>query len=284
MLIGLDRFSELVGGLDHPECAAWGPEGYFYAGGEGGQIYRIGVNGSKTVLANTGGFILGVCLDGRSNVYACDVGNHAVMRITPLGEVEAYSMGAASEPMNAPNGLVFDRHGNLWVTDSGERGRQNGRLFRVAPGGGATERIDTGLADNPNGLAIDPQGRYLYAVLTDTRQVVRAALPEDPGGGLGALEEIARFDQAIPDGLAFDMAGSLYVGCMAPNVIYRLTAEGVLDVLAEDWEHHTLAAPVNIAFGGEDMRTLAVANFARWGLVQAQMEVPGARLHYPHMA
>lgn len=283
MLFGLERFSELVGGLDHPECVAWGPDGHFYAGGEAGQIYRIGVDGSKTVLANTGGFLLGVCLDGRDNVYACDVGNHAVLRITPLGEVAAYSMGTAEAPMNAPNGLVFDRHGNLWVTDSGERGRRNGRLFHVAPGG-VTERIDIDLVDNPNGLAIDPQSRYLYAVLTDTCQVMRAALPEDPGGALGAPEEIVRFaagNRAIPDGLAFDVAGSLYIGCMAPNVIYRLTAEDVLDVLAEDWEHNILATPVNVAFGGEDMRTLAVANFARWGLVQARMDVPGARLNYP---
>ena len=28
-------------GLDHPECITWGCDGYAYAGGEAGQIYRI---------------------------------------------------------------------------------------------------------------------------------------------------------------------------------------------------------------------------------------------------
>ncbi len=28
-------------GLDHPECIAWGCDGYAYAGGEAGQFYRI---------------------------------------------------------------------------------------------------------------------------------------------------------------------------------------------------------------------------------------------------
>ena len=28
-------------GLDHAECIAWGCDGYAYAGGEAGQIYRI---------------------------------------------------------------------------------------------------------------------------------------------------------------------------------------------------------------------------------------------------
>ena len=30
-------------GLDHPECVAWGCDGYAYAGGEAGQIYRIDI-------------------------------------------------------------------------------------------------------------------------------------------------------------------------------------------------------------------------------------------------
>ena len=39
------QISAIIGdfgsGLDHPECIAWGCDGYAYAGGEAGQIYRI---------------------------------------------------------------------------------------------------------------------------------------------------------------------------------------------------------------------------------------------------
>ena len=42
----LDGFTTFATGLDHPEGAAWGPDGRIYAGGEAGQIYAIGLDGS----------------------------------------------------------------------------------------------------------------------------------------------------------------------------------------------------------------------------------------------
>ena len=35
--------SVFLDGLDHPEGVAWGPDGFIYAGGEIGQIYRINI-------------------------------------------------------------------------------------------------------------------------------------------------------------------------------------------------------------------------------------------------
>ena len=51
----LDAFTELAGGLDHPEGVTLGPDGLVYAGGEAGQIFRIGADGWVTELASTGG-------------------------------------------------------------------------------------------------------------------------------------------------------------------------------------------------------------------------------------
>src|SRR4051794_24582783 len=77
-LLTLADVSVLAEGLDHPECVAWGQDGYVYAGGEAGQIYRIGLDGQLTEFASTGGFTLGICLDGDGNIYTCDCKKQAV--------------------------------------------------------------------------------------------------------------------------------------------------------------------------------------------------------------
>ena len=86
------QVSVLVDGLDHPEGIAWGLDGYAYAGGEAGQLYRIDIEGQEAVqIADTGGFLLGLALDASHNIYACDTGNSAVMKITQDGAVSVYS-------------------------------------------------------------------------------------------------------------------------------------------------------------------------------------------------
>src|SRR5690348_3293556 len=81
-------------GLDHPESVTFGPDGYVYAGGEAGQIYRIALDtGEVSQIGSTGGFVLGVVTDGDRNVYSCDMVRRAVMRTTPSGDTTVYSSG-----------------------------------------------------------------------------------------------------------------------------------------------------------------------------------------------
>ena len=79
------------GDLDHPEGVTWGPDGYAYAGGEAGQIYRIDVEArTYEQIATLEGFVAGLCCDRDANIYACDIGAHKVMRVEAGG-------GAVSE-------------------------------------------------------------------------------------------------------------------------------------------------------------------------------------------
>ena len=98
---------------------------------------------------------------------------------------------------------------------------------------------------------------------------------------LGPPEKVVDLPGTVPDGVAFDAAGNLFISCYTPDIIFRFSPQGDLKVLTQDPLHVTLASPTNIAFCGEDRRTLVCANLGRWHLSKTQMVEPGAPLHYP---
>ncbi len=276
-LMALDDFESFADGLDHPEGVACGPDGTIWAGGEAGQVYRVSPDGAVEEVANTGGFVLGMCHDAAGRIYACDNGRHEVVRVGLDGSVETYSAGAPDRPMRTPNYPVFDADGNLYVSDSGSWKGDDGCVFVVRPGG-ATEVLTTETRAFPNGMALDPAGEKLYVVLSLLPGVVAVDLRPE---GSRRVETVVELPRTVPDGLAFDAEGNLFISCYSPSAIYRLTPGGELALVAEDWQSTLLAAPTNIAFCGPERKSLVVASFARWHLARAEMAVAGHPLHYP---
>ena len=276
------QLSVLVDGLDHPEGVACGPDGGVYAGGEAGQVYRIDIDRAEfTEFANTGGFVLGMALDSAGNVYACDLVNACVHKITPEGEVSVYSTGPSSEPMAVPNYPAFDTQGNLYVCDSGGWKEDSGRIFKVAPGGDAIV-WDRTLKTFPNGLCIGPNGDSLYVAMSlNSPRIARVEIL--PDGSAGNIETVVELPRTVPDGVAFDTDGNLYVSCYRPDIIYRLSPEGELEVLAEDFEGTAMAAPTNIAFSGPSRDILLGCNLGRWHITRYEAGATGLRLHYPDL-
>lgn len=275
-LLPLSHFEPFVDGLDHPECVTWDPGGYVYAGGEAGQIYRVTLDGHVEEIASTGGFILGLCLDGDRNVYACDMGRRAIMRISSSGEVSTYFAGLAGQPLVSPNYPVFDRSGNLYVSDSGDLHKENGRVWVIRPGG-VGELLRDDVNGFPNGLAIDSEDRYLYVVASTMPGVVRVPLQGGPA------ESVATLEGKVPDGIALAADGTVYVACYAPDEILSIKPGGEVEVVASDWERVVLAAPTNVAFCGPDLDVLVVASLGRWHLTKAKLTVKGQPYNYPKL-
>ena len=274
------QVSVFVEGLDHPEGIVWGLDGYAYAGGEAGQLYRIDMEKREVEqVADTGGFLLGLALDAHHNVYACDVGNKAVMKITQGGDVSVYSRGTPGAPFRVPNYPAFDADGNLYVCESGEWHADNGMVYRIRPGG-ETEVWDRRPRQFPNGLCMSPDGEHLYVAMSvNPPRVDRIRIEAD--GNPGVRETVAEFPRTVPDGLAFDTDGNLYVSMYRPDVIYRVTPHGQLDVLAEDYEGTLIAAPTNIAFCRRDRDMLLGANIGRWHITRYDAGATGQPLNYP---
>lgn len=272
--IPLAGFRIIADGLDHPECVATGPDGQLYAGGEAGQIYRIDPDGAHEI-ANTGGFVLGICLDADGNIYAGDLKRHEVVRITPEGTIARHG-----GPIGVPNYPVFTADGHLLVSDSGAWDADGGRLVRIAPDG-SMETVDVEARAFPNGLAISPDGEWLYLVLSTVPGVARVRL--DGSQPRGAVEVVVELPLQVPDGLAFCADGSLLIACYTPDVIYRWDGHE-LTVLAFDHFRTTIAAPTNVAFHGPGLSRLAVASLGRWHLLETHLAGTGAPLNYPKLS
>jgi sugar lactone lactonase YvrE len=259
----------LANGLDHPEGVVWSPAaGAVYAGGEAGQLYRFELDGGpiETVTTVAGGFLLGMAVDAAGTVYACDAHAGFVQRITPDGEVAPFG-----ERIGYPNFPAFDHDGNLWVTDSGAWDEVSGGLVRIAPDG-ATERVG-GPFRFANGLAIG--GDHLYMVESQVPGVVRMPLAG------GAFEPVVVLPRTVPDGLACDAEGGLWIGCYQPNRIYRLAADGRLEVVVDDWTGEYVLSPTNLAFAGEDLDVLVLASLCGWAVKAIDPGVRGAPLERP---
>lgn len=268
--------------FDHPEAVAWGPDERAYAGGELGQLYRFGLDGApcEQVAQVEGGFVLGMAHDARGNVYACDEKLARVHRITPAGEVSVYSGGNAGQAMRVPNYPVFDDEGNLFVSDSGDFGARNGFIWRVAPGGKA-EIWDRSAKGFTNGMCLSADGRSLYVVESSPPLISRVGIR--PDGSAGERSVVVELPRQVPDGVALDREGNLYIAMFNPNIIYRLSPAGELVKLYDDWEQLRLFAPTNVAFGGADMKTLLIAGLGGWSVHTARMDVSGLRPRYPEL-
>jgi gluconolactonase len=274
----VQRFETFAEGLDHPEGAAWSPDGVVYAGGEAGQIYRIAKDGGAEVFADTGGFLYGITLDGAGNVYGCDMGRGEIVRADPSGAVTAYSSGTADHPLRIPNFAAFDDDGVLYVTDSGTWGAGDGLVFRIAPGGQTTV-WSTEAAAFPNGCCLTAEGDALLVIESSARRVVR--VPIEASGAAGAPTVVADLTGSQPDGIALAADGTMFVGCYRPDLVWRIPPGGAPERWAEDPDGVVLNQPANPVFVGDGLGRLLVSSLGGWSLVTIDPGVAGLPLRYP---
>jgi gluconolactonase len=272
--ITADQFEIFANGLDHPECCAFDRDGNLWAGGEAGQLYRIDSSGKVETVANLGGFCCGVALspDDRE-IFVC-VSGVGVVRTSEAGDHRVFATHAAGHAIVAPNYLLFDNQGRLIVTDSGNWMKRNGFVLRFTSDGRG--EVLAGPFGYANGLALTADGRHLFMVESDSDSILRFDIT--PDGKLGDPHKYAENVGRLPDGLALDAAGNLYVCCYASDEIWRIATGGAKTLLAHDRWGIRLGRPTNLAFGGPNLDEIYVANLARFTITRANIGVRGQPL------
>lgn len=169
-----------------------------------GSLYVTLAGGGTGLIASGLGELTSVAVDANNSLYLADYSGGTILRRTIDGVMSTFASGLVG-----PTGLVFDKLGNLYVSEA------NGAIARFDSCGIGTT-FATGL-HGPEGMAFDAAGN-LYVAEYNSGDVVRFAGTAGPSVFVGGL--------LSPDGVAFDSAGNLFVADFANNSIYRVTPGG----------------------------------------------------------
>jgi gluconolactonase len=272
--IPIDRFEIFANGLDHPECCAFDRDGNLWAGGEAGQIYRIDPAGKVETIANVGGFCCGVAFSPiNGELFVC-VSGVGIVRVATNGEHSVFATHAGDHRIIAPNYMLFDRRGRIYVTDSGNWMKRNGFVLGFDPDGRG--KVLAGPFGYANGLALSADEGHLFMVESDSDSVRRFGVR--PDDRLGESEVYADHVGRLPDGLVLDLEGNLYVCCYASDEIWRISHDRKKTLLAHDRWGILLGRPTNLAFGGPDFNEIYVANLGRFTITRTKLAVRGQPL------
>ena len=129
-----------------------------------------------------------------------------------------YATGPQDNPLQRPNYPVFDAAGNLYVSDSRNWGQEDGIIYKFRPGG----QGEVWCAASPgftNGMALGPDDTCLYVVESCPPLISRIAINIDGSAG-ERREVVVRLPETVPDGVAVDVEGKLYITCYVPDRIY----------------------------------------------------------------
>lgn len=264
-----------------------------------------------------GAGFLGLAVDASGNVYGTAQwdGLTGVYRFDRKTGEE--TLIAGTEAMSFPNSIALDKVGNIYITDSNSTGLTNpldpddvpmGSIWRVDRQGNAIKWVESPLLGGDGGAGLDtPVGAngiaYRKGVLTvaNTEGFSLLTVPIEGDGSAGDIELLAGLFvtpdwpilegpafgvlPAVPDGIALDVHGGVYVASVAQNAVFRVNTDGTVDVLFYDPAGAVLNFPSSVAFGtGKGFKqTLYVVNLAfaptpplaPASLVTIDVDVPG---------
>lgn len=173
----------------------------------------------------------GHAMDAEGRILAASHGKRAIERLEADGKWHVVVDLYEDKKLNSPNDLAIDRDGDIWFTDPtfGIKKKEEGYggfavaggefSYRYSTKDHTLTRLDTPDVKAPNGIAFSPDFKKLY--LTDSqlahdpkdpnlhRHLVSYDIDENKALSNGKM--LAQIDTGIPDGVAVDEKGNIWV-------------------------------------------------------------------------
>ena len=269
--LNTDGTVEHVADIDgQPDGAAIGPDGAVYVCNNGGSFAfeRSGdllLFGLTCPLDYSGGSIDRVDLE--------------------TGRVEKLYTHCGDLPLRGPNDIVFDTSGGFWFTDHGirtARSSDRSSVFYAKPDGSFIEEKIFPL-DEPNGIALSPDGGRLYVAETQVGRLWVYELSE-PGVLAQGFDSEFHSGQLVYgaggyrlfDSMAVDSAGWICQGTLGDGAITHISPDGkVASVI-----RFSDPCVTNLCFGGPDLQTAFITCSASGNIVAVKWPRPGLRLAF----
>ncbi len=270
------EFHILAAGVRAPEGPAIDSEGRLHlVSSEDAAIFRVSGDGDIQEVASTGGRPNGLVFNSAGEMFVADAALKAILRIDAGGSSEIFVDEYEGTSFGGPNDLCFLPNGDLLFTDPIRRPQPDPAIspvYRVTPDGKVSAFANE-LA-YPNGIAVSTDGSQVY--VSESRAQRLVAFTVDDSGNLLDQQLVRRFrEPGNPDGLAVDVEGNILQTLPGIRAVAYISASGeLLDLYhVADW------APANLAFGGDDMKTVYVCGAAQNSIYQFRHPFAGAPLY-----
>ncbi|MBD9376948.1 SMP-30/gluconolactonase/LRE family protein [Pseudoxanthomonas sp. PXM04] len=236
------------------EGPAVGPDGHLYlvSFGRDGTIGRVRAQADGSGKAElfvelpAGSTGNGIRFAPNGAMYVADYSGHNVLRIDAEGSVEVF----AHDPrMHQPNDIALAPDGRLYASDPDWK-NGGGQLWRIDRDG-SVHLLETGMGTT-NGVEVSPDGKHLY--VNESVQRNLWAYDLDGSGNVSNKRLLMSFPDHGLDGMRTDVDGNLHIARYGARTVAVVSPEGRLlrEVRLKGEK------PTNVAFGGEDGRTVYV--------------------------
>jgi gluconolactonase len=224
----------------------------------------------------------GLTRDLQGRLIACEHDSRRVTRLERDGSITVIANSFQGRRLNRPNDVVVKSDGVIYFTDPWtaptapeEWDLTFAGVYRVTPDLGTLSL----LVDDfvlPNGLAFSPDESILY--INDTRRGHIRAFEVLPSGMLAkhtdrVFADLRGAEPGVPDGMKVDVEGNVYCGGAGGIWIMDKTGKQLGRIV------HGAPATTNIAFGGDDWKTLYFTSRNHLGSVA--VKIPGVAVPAP---